>query len=195
VSGYPTLDRLLTLGPADRKTWRYDTGPEHWQIVDCRAAAELGQCPVYADGHVVVVPDEEAQEARATFVHYGYVFMKVDSRRPGWTAFMFPPEQPCFPVRSGKLYHRVRREEVPARLLVMPGDHRGNPRGEPALVHSGPDAWMSHLHEHVDALYGAAQREPGPAAGSPLPLPPADVTESVTKPAGESPAGTSESEG
>lgn len=164
---YENLDKHLTLPPEARKSWRFDTDDRHWQLVDCRVAAEHGECLSYTEGHVVQVPHDRALQAHATFLKLGYTFTPVDANQPGHTAWYFPPEQRCFQAAGGEP-HRVRLEEIPAQLTVVPGDHRGYDLAE-TRVHTSGDSWMDDLHEHTDRLVQAQSGAPGLAPGAPVP--------------------------
>jgi hypothetical protein len=159
IDPYANLNQHIKLPAHLRKTWRYDTTAQHWTVVDCKTAAEYGECPHYANGFVLEFPTSgsDAQnllQVTADMRAAGYVFTQVESPRgKGYAALVFPPEQQC--LASRKVRHRIRRDE-PALLTVVGGDHRGNPRGEDTLKHTSGESWMDHMHEHMDRLHTAA---------------------------------------
>lgn len=62
---------------------------------------------------------------------------------------VFEAGQQCF--KSGTHRTRVDREEI---FLKLDGDWRGNPRGTDPVVFSSPDAFVDHLHTHLDQFGG-----------------------------------------
>jgi hypothetical protein len=164
---YANVNQAIKLPAHLRRTWRHDTDERHWVVVDCKTAADLGECRAYAEGHVVQVPAEQAEQARHTFIQLGYVFTPIEARKPGCKAWLFGPEQPCFAYRGGADPHRVRLEDVPPMLTVVEGDHRSW-RPEVVTRHTSHTSFMEHLHEHTDRLVDA-QKAAGPAPGTPLP--------------------------
>lgn len=63
----------------------------------------------------------------------------------GLTAFEFEAGQRCF------TQHKVPLER-PEFYVVRGGDWRGDPRGEGARMHTGPDPWVNDFGEHQDRL-------------------------------------------
>lgn len=134
------------LDPHLRQTFRIAQPPAtHTRKATCTEV----DCPEQEHGWRMLI-DESTQigQVRAHYIRRESGRRCTEDRTPeGLTEFTFPAGQRCFAE------HRVNLER-PALFVVVGGDHRGNPRKE-GTRHSGPDAWMDHLHTHLDTLTGA----------------------------------------
>jgi hypothetical protein len=146
---YANLNSMLKLPAAMRKTFRFDRPADtHWRTVDCKTAAEHGECDHYSQGFVLEVPAGKLADSEWAFRQAGYTFVPIDARQEGHVAWFFKPEQPC--LASRRAPHRIPLDREPL-LAVVGGDHRGNPRGE-GHTHTSVDSWVDDLHTHMDKL-------------------------------------------
>lgn len=153
---YSTASKLLKLPPQHRKTFQWSTPSDtHWRIVDCRTAAEYGECKHFAAGFLVPVdPDAgRKEEQKARYKAQGYRFWEgdappIDGYPTGLRVFLFPPEQRCFNSRENP--HRISLNRPPA-LSVVGGDWRGNPRNE-KVVHTRIEDWVNDLQNNIGAI-------------------------------------------
>jgi hypothetical protein len=132
--------------PGAYQTWTTKTW---WRQAGC---AEV-DCGHFTNGWVTAVDEStDLGKRQADYIRYhsGRVFRQRRTEA-GWTAFEFPPGQPCFNTAA----HRIQAEREPL-YLVQPGDHRGT--AGKARVYDRVDQFADDLHNHTDKIVTARSR-------------------------------------
>jgi hypothetical protein len=124
--------------------------PEHrktYAILEPTAAAtcEQVECGHRANGWQTLVDEatELGQRQAAYIRRSGRRFREVRGDA-GLVRFVFEPGQRCFTPHS--------RPASDPLYVVDGGDHRGNPRGTPRLIHKDERAWVDDIGEHQNRL-------------------------------------------
>ena len=115
----------------------------HTRPATCREAG----CANFERGWWTRVDEStELGQRQAYYIrmHSGRAF-SVSALPDGRTEFLFPPGQTCF------VEHTVALERDPF-FIVREGDHRGNPRGTPAITHTRAELWVEDFAEHQQRL-------------------------------------------
>ena len=115
----------------------------HWKTITCDAAG----CEFQADGWCTTVDEATPLgQSQAGHIRHAAGRRYIEAKDPaGLTVFTFPPGQQCFSEHKAFL-------DRPGIYVVADGDWRGNPRGTPPRVHSGPVDWVDDFATHQDQL-------------------------------------------
>lgn len=76
---------------------------------------------------------------------------EIADQRDGLVTLIFRGGQECFQE------HKIRTDR-PEVYRVRPGDHRGNPRGQKARVHTKPEHWIEDFQENTARLTQLKER-------------------------------------
>lgn len=134
------LNRIQPVGPASAyKTWEIKTPKSHTRPATCRET----DCPNYLNGWKTILSVSQVdliQAVRKCGKSYQESF-------DGTTyTFTFEAGQSCFAERKHTIQVR------PEIYIVRGGDHRGNPLGTPARIHTRPSDWVEDFAENVERL-------------------------------------------
>lgn len=110
-----------------------------------KATCEEVECEAWTYGWVTRV--QAGTDLEQAIRHAGRTWTSAD-QVDGWWSFIFAPGTPCFAASRHKT---MVRPDIPQLLVVRGGDWRGNPTGE-RRVHTRPEDWAEHLHEHTAQL-------------------------------------------
>jgi hypothetical protein len=126
----------------------------HWRPASC---AEF-ECGSYLYGWVTVVDvSTELGQRQADFIRHDKTRRATETRTGDvLVEFTFGPGQEGF-RGTDEHNHRVPVGRPPL-MLVRGGDHRGNPRGTPAMSHRTIEDWVEDFSAHQDRLKAAAER-------------------------------------
>lgn len=140
----------VLLGPEYYKSYKI-TAPKrtHWRDATCEEVA----CERYVKGFYLEIDESSPLgQFQAEYIREDRTRSYIEEPAEcGLTRFTFPPGNNCFGERH------MKRIERPENFIVMEGDARGNPRGNPPMFLRS-DQWVDDFACHQDMLSTVQKR-------------------------------------